>query len=101
MFGLSIYQLIYTITTAPVYYLLPQIATLGLLGQCHKLRFVTSGRMCDGARQSGTPNPTTTFCAVSAASTRLTVRGDCSRPSARLPALRDTSLVIPSGQRGQ
>jgi len=58
---------------------LPQIATLGLLGQCHKLRHVTSGRMCDGARRPGTPNPATTFCAVSAASTRLTVRGDCSQ----------------------
>lgn len=58
MFGLSIYQLIYTITTAPVYYLLPQIATLGLLGQCHKLRHVTSGRMCDGARRPGAQDPT-------------------------------------------
>ena len=35
--------------------------------------------MCDGARRPGSPNPTTTLCAVSAASTRLTARGHCSQ----------------------
>lgn len=38
MFGLSIYQLIYTITTAPVYYTLPRFMTPGLLVQGSRLR---------------------------------------------------------------